>query len=45
MQMDKMAIFYNLLAENARPALERWFRHSHVSDVLVQYSWTVWYDH
>lgn len=43
MQMDKMVIFHNLLDENARPAMERWFRRSHVPDVLVQFPWTVRY--
>lgn len=34
MQMDKMTVFHNLLDENARPAMERWFRRSHVPDVV-----------
>lgn len=38
--MQKMVIFHNLLEENARPALERWFRQRHVPEVLVQYPWT-----
>lgn len=38
--MEKMVIFHNLLDENARPALERWFRRSHVPEVLVQCPWT-----
>ena len=25
MTMEKMVIFHNLLDENARPAMERWF--------------------
>lgn len=37
MTMEKMVIFHNLLDENARPAMERWFRRSHVPDVLTQY--------
>lgn len=40
MPMEKMVIFHNLLDENARPAMERWFRRSHVPDVLTQYPWT-----
>ena len=40
MTMEKMVIFHNLLDENARPAMERWFRRSHVPDVLAQYPWT-----
>ena len=36
MPMEKMVIFHNLLDENARPAMERWFRRSHVPDVLTQ---------
>ena len=35
-----MVVFHNLLDENARPAMERWFRRSHVPDVLTQYPWT-----
>lgn len=38
--MQKMVIFHNLLDENARPALERWFRQRHVPEVLVQCPWT-----
>ena len=38
--MEKMVIFHNLLDENARPAMERWFRRSHVPDVLTHYPWT-----
>lgn len=38
--MEKMVIFHNILDENARPALERWFRRYHVPEVLVQYPWT-----
>ncbi|MCD8149416.1 MAG: hypothetical protein LUE92_07615 [Clostridiales bacterium] len=40
MVMEKMVIFHNLLDENVRPAMERWFRRSHVPDVLTQYPWT-----
>ncbi|SHJ40941.1 hypothetical protein [Parasporobacterium paucivorans] len=40
MTMEKMVIFHNLLNENHRPAMERWFRRSHVPDVLTQYPWT-----
>ena len=40
MTMEKMVSFHNLLDENARPAMERWFRRSHVPDVLTQYPWT-----
>lgn len=43
MTMEKMVIFHNLLDENARPALERWFRHRHVPDVMVQFPWTCRY--
>lgn len=38
--MEKMVVFHNLLDEDARPAMERWFRRSHVPDVLTQYPWT-----
>lgn len=41
--MEKMIIFHNLLDENARPAMERWFRRAHVPDVLTQYPWTTRY--
>lgn len=40
MTMEKMVVFHNLLDENARPAMERWFRRSHVPDVLTQFPWT-----
>lgn len=40
MTMEKMVIFHNLLDENHRPAMERWFRRSHVPDVLTQHPWT-----
>lgn len=39
MTMEKMVIFHNLLDENMRPAMERWFRRSHVPDVLTQFPW------
>ena len=35
-----MIVFHNLLDENARPAMERWFRRYHVPEVLTQYPWT-----
>ncbi|MBQ9030488.1 MAG: hypothetical protein IJ106_03430 [Parasporobacterium sp.] len=40
MTMEKMVIFHNLLDENLRPAMGRWFRRSHVPDVLTLCPWT-----
>lgn len=41
--MEKLLIFHNLADENARPAIERWFRRYHVHEVQMQTPWSVRY--
>jgi hypothetical protein len=43
MEMSKLVIIHDLKDENARPALERWFRRYHVPEVIAQGPWTVRY--